>query len=197
MGKNLEYNKKAFEQLVEAPGNKSVFSRDGFIEYQNGMTNIKYGLVTAAYGGCGAIAVWNILKVLNVAPDKATLFDEMERGLVLGGKLGTDILFVKRYLSQKGRQVDMYGSLKRFKRAFSRMGILYYMKDNLRAHYVAFTPAGTNEKGELLYRFHNAAAGSYWKTFDGIKYMEQLPMTMDEFLKESNAKVKVFYDVRK
>lgn len=197
MGKNLEYNKKIFEKLEKAPDKKSIFSRDGFIEYQNGMADVKYANVTAAYGGCGAIAVWNIMKFFNIATDKATLFDEMEKGVMFGGKLGTDTLFIKRYLNQKGFQIGMYCSLKEFNQTLFNAGILYYMKSNLRAHYVAFTPAGINEKGEHLYRFHNASAGSYWETFNGIKYIENIPMTMESFLNESKAKVKVFYDVRK
>ena len=121
----------------------------------------------------------------------------MEKGVVLGGKLGTNNLFIKTYLKRKGHQVDMYCSLKEFKKAFSRMGIVYYMRKNMTAHYVAFTPAGTNEKGEFLYRFHNEGTGSYWSTTGNMKYIENIPMTMEDFLSGAGAKVKVFYDVRK
>lgn len=198
MGKNLENNKKAFAELKKNPDERSVFSRDGFIEYQQGLNTIVYGKVTASYGGCGAIAVWNLLKALSIAPDEAVVFDEMENGCILGGLLGTSVLFVKKYLSGRGHRVNMYCSLKEFKKAFSRMGIVYYMRKNMTAHYVAFTPAGVNEKGEYIYRFHNTSAGAYWKTNDedGIKYIESIYMTMEDFLKESGAKVKVFYDVR-
>ena len=78
MGKNLENNKKAFAELKKNPDGRSVFSRDGFIEYQQGLSTIVYGKVTASYGGCGAIAVWNLLKALSIAPDEAVVFDEME-----------------------------------------------------------------------------------------------------------------------
>lgn len=197
MDRNYEININAFKRLEENPGEKSVFSIDGFIEWQAGMQDVKFGKVTAAYGGCGAIATWNILKAFGFDSDKALHFKEMEKGAIFGGKLGTGIFFIKKYLKNKGHQVDMYFSFKEFKKAFSRIGIVYYIKDNFKAHFVAFTPAGVNERGEFIYRFHNANAGAYWKNFDGIKHIENLPMTMEDFLKESNAKVKVFYDVRK
>lgn len=197
MGKNYESNVQAFKKLENNPGKKSVFSCDGFIEYQKGMTNVRYGNVTAAYGGCGAIAVWNVLKAFSVAPDKALFFDEMEKGAIFGGRLGTGLFFVKKYLKEKGHQVDMYCTLKGFKKAFSRIGIIYYIEDDLIAHFVAFTPAGINEKGEILYRFHNVAVGSYWQAYNGVKYIGNLPLTMEDFLEEIGAKVKVFYDVRK
>ena len=196
MGKNLEQNKKAFSVLENVANGKSVFSRDGFIEYQNGLSSIMYGDMPASHGACGAIAAWNVLKYLGIAPEKAIVFDEMEKGTIFGSRLGTEVFFVKKYLANKGRRVDMYFSLKEFKESFVSTGIVYYIKDNFRAHYVAFTPAGANEKGERLYRFHNVSAGSYWKTYDNVKYIENLPLTMDEFLKETGAKMKVFYDVR-
>jgi hypothetical protein len=33
--------------------------------------------------------------------------------------------------------------------------------------------------------------------YNGVKYIGNLPLTMEDFLKEIGAKVKVFYDVRK
>lgn len=198
MGENLAYNKAIFNLLEKNPGEKSVFSRDGYIEYQGGLADVRYGKVTALYGACGAIAVWNILKAFSIAPAKAVLFDEMEKGTILGGKLGTNPIFIKKYLSGRGHKINVYLSQKEFNRAYANMGIVYYIKKNLKAHYVAFTPAGVNDDGVKLYRFHNTSAGSYWKKsdFDGIKYIENIPMTMDDFLKESGAKAKVFYDVR-
>lgn len=195
MGKNIEHNKMVFELLEEVKIGKSVFSRDGFIEYQNGLSEIKFGDVAASYGACGAIAVWNILKSFNIAPDKAQVFDDVEKGAILGGRLGTNVFFIKKYLSGRGHRINMYFCLNEFKRSFAAAGIVYYINDNFKAHYVAFTPAGVNEKGEKLYRFHNAA-GSYWKAYNGVKYVENIPMTIEEFLEVSNAKVKVFYDVR-
>lgn len=196
MSKNYNYNKAIFDILEKSPGVKSVFSQDGFIEYQNGLADVRYGDMPASYGACGAIAVWNVLHSFRIAPEKAKLFEEMEKGVILGSRLGTEVFFVKKYLSGRGHRVNMYFCLKEFKKAFASAGIIYYIKKNLRAHYVAFTPAGVNNKGEKLYRFHNAATGSYWKNFNGINYINNIPMTMDEFLEGSEAKVQVFYDVR-
>lgn len=196
MDKNLEHNKKIFALLEEKQSGESVFSRDGYIEYQEGLTEVRYGVMPASYGACGAIAAWNVLKAFSIAPDKATLFKEMERGTILGARLGTEVFFIKKYLSGRGHRINLYYCLKEFKKAFASIGIVYYVNNNLRAHYVAFTPGGINEKGEKIYRFHNADVGCYWETFNGVKYINNIPMTMDEFLKESKAKVKVFYDVR-
>lgn len=197
MGRNLEHNKKIFAEYEKQLVGKAICSKDGFIEYQNGMHEVKYGCVTAAYGGCGAIAVWNILKFWEKKIAKEILFDEMEKGTILGGKLGTEIFFVKNYLERKGLRANMYYSLKEFKSSGAEAGILYYIKGDMRAHYVAFTPSGVNWKGEHLYRFHNAKAGSHWISYNHLKYIENLPMTIDDFLSESKAKIKVFYDVRK
>lgn len=196
MKNNFLYNQKVFEDLKTNPGEKSVFSRDGFIEYQAGLSNARYGSMPASHGACGAIAVWNILKAFRVAPEIAVVFEEMERGAVLGSRLGTEVFFIKKYLSGRGHRINMYFTQKEFNNSFSCAGIVYYMKNNFRAHYVAFTPAGVNDNGEKLYRFHNAATGSYWKEHNGVKYIENIPMTMNDFLDGSGAKLKVFYDVR-
>ena len=197
MGRNFEHNKRVFEGFEKQRTGKAICSRDGFIEYQHGMSDVKYDCVTAAYGGCGAIAAWNVLKFLEKKIDKAVLFDEMEKGTILGGKFGTEVFFVRNYLKRKGLQVEMHYALKEFNKVRAEAGIIYYVKDNMKAHYVAFTLAGINERGERLYRFHNAAAGSYWTTYNNMKFIENLPMTMEDFLNESKAKIKVFYDVRK
>lgn len=198
MGKNFEYNQQAFVQCEAAMGNKSLYSRDGFLEYQHGLELVKFGETTAAYAGCGAIATWNILKFLGENIEIACVFDEMEKGLLFGGKLGMRNTFLRKYLKQKGYNVNTCASDKIIKAAATpRQGVLYYMKSNFRAHYVAFTPAGVNENGEALFRFHNAGVGQYWKmyTSDKKKHIENIPLTMDEFLKASKAMIKVWHYV--
>lgn len=196
MGKNLQVNIRVFDMLENHPTEaKMILSKDGYLEYQGGLDEVRFGNVTAKYGGCGAIASWNILKYFNKAPGKATVFDEMEAGQILGGKLGVNIFFLKKYLISKGLRVDMYFSVNCFKEAAPEQGIIYYMKKDMKAHFVAFTPAGVNDKGKRLYRFHNTSIGSYWKTEGGKKHIENLPLTMDEFLAATEAMMKVCYNV--
>lgn len=192
---NFAHNKKAFEQ-VEHDG-KSPYSIDGFIEEQNLLGNIRYGAQTSAYAGCGWIAVWNVLKSMGIVLSKSRVIKEMERGVLFGGNLGTEVFFVKHYLESLNHKVKMYYSKIKFSGCNSDRGIIYYVRKNLSAHYVAYEFVGHSVNGDPLYRFHNAEskAGARFKTFQGVRRTIAPVSTMEAFLSRSEAKITVFYDV--
>ncbi|MGN0629052.1 MAG: hypothetical protein ACI4IW_05445 [Oscillospiraceae bacterium] len=193
---NFEHNKNAFEQ-VEQNG-KSPYSEDGFIEEQNLLSNIRYGAQTSDYAGCGWIAVWNVLKSMNIVLSKCRVICDMEQGVLFAGNLGTEIFFVKRYLESLGHNVKMYCSKNKFDGCNSNRGIIYYTRKNLSAHYAAYEFIGHSIDGEPMYRFHNAEAkaGARWKTTKGVKRIVAPVLTIDEFLDRSEAVASIFYDVK-
>ena len=65
------------------------YSLDGYIERQELLGDLKFGVKDSAYGGCGWIAIWNVLKAENIVLNEAYLISLVEKYSFLSGLLGT------------------------------------------------------------------------------------------------------------
>ncbi len=103
-GKRLASNSRAIMGHV---GRISL--NGGFIEDQQNYHAIQFGSSNAASSGCGAIAVYNCLDPAVRTPSRfAEILDRLENGgIVLDGKLGTDITSMRELLDEMGMSTRM------------------------------------------------------------------------------------------
>ncbi len=130
-----------------------------FIEDQRMFGFIPYGKVTAAYSGCGAIAVHNTLVSLDRKSDLCGLLGEMESdGILMRGRMGTDIRRVSGILADRGIPNTLSFSRAGVRRAMSSGRSIALVLNDRRdvfggMHYIAL-----EEKEDGLYA-HNAVYG--------------------------------------
>lgn len=132
---------------------KESFSKEGYIVKQYLCTDESYGRKTLSYGGCGAIAIYNLSKILN----RAVRFDRvkavLEEDIVLGGVLGTGVWGITKWLSH--HKIDYTFKLVSDKVVLTHHTagiILYPIKRGLGMHFVAFAPVN----GEIKH-FYNVS----------------------------------------
>ena len=162
-----------------------VFSGDGFIEHQSALAGLHCAARTADYCGCGWIAVWNLFRSEGVALAIPELIEKFEHGMFVRGVFGTNPFFVRRFLKKAGFPVSLFLRKKKFLKASPEKGVLFYMRPDFSAHYVAFTAEGFSEDGERLYRFYNYR--------DPSPYVR----TMAEFLAGEPHRLMLFLGVKK
>jgi len=148
-----------------------AFSPEGFIVRQCACDDVPYAKVNVAYAGCGAIAVYNLCRMLGVPADWEGIKSALEQSVLRGGKWGTSPVGVRRWLSGHGVAVARaYRPKKAEKLAEgSDAGILLYIHKG-GAHYVAFK----NEGG--LLHFYNV----------GPSHPEET-LTLEKFIKNNSS----------
>ncbi|WP_367924762.1 hypothetical protein [uncultured Ruthenibacterium sp.] len=132
-----------------------AFSKDGYLIDQSRLAQVPYGRFSSARSGCGWVAGYNILQAAGYAPDADRVRRGMEKGLLWGGALGTNLFFLLAWLRAQGlrprlRLSPLAASL-RMRRCPA--GFVYYFTGR-GLHFAAFVPAG---KGK--FRFLNAVCG--------------------------------------
>lgn len=133
---------KQTADTVECPGDGG--RRPDYIVDQRELCRVKYGGYMSDYDGCGWIAVYNTLLTLGETPDRDALISDFERhGLVLGGKLGTNAFYVRRYLKKRGYICRFFLRGKKLRRCADSFdaGILLYLHRH-GAHYISVRPLG-------------------------------------------------------
>ena len=180
--KRLKYSLKAnFEHNSAAAASPEfcrggAFSSDGFIEEQNALC-LRCGARTAAYCGCGFIAAYNLLRAEGDPPEIPVLISQFEHGLALCGVLGTRPLFMLRFLQRNFSSAKLYFFRRRFLLAAPRRGIIFYMRRDFSAHYVAFS-----EAAEGVFRFYNYRGAGF-------------SSSMEDFFSEKNRRLFLCYAV--
>ena len=148
---------------------EQAFSSDGYLIDQSKTGMLPYGNYDSSYNGCGWIAAYNALKAAGRTIPYETIRQELQRSLMLGGLLGTNMFYLCWYLGRKGFHLR-----KAFTLAGAQMvsrgavaGIVTYWTGR-GIHFAAFT----QEQGEVL-RFFNAVMGK-----------ERHHATMEQFFRE-------------
>lgn len=162
-----------------------VFSGDGFIEHQSALSGLHCAARTADYCGCGWIAVWNLFRSEGVTLSIPELIRKFEHGMLVRGVFGTNPFFVRRFLKKAGLLVSLFLSRKKFRKVSPEKGVLFFMRPDFSAHYVAFTASGVSESGEKRYRFYNYSNPSpYVRTMD--EFLDGQPHRLTLFLGVEN-----------
>ncbi len=153
---------------------KTAYSKDGYIIDQARLKNVRYGLFTSDFNGCGWIAEFNFLKRFGNGAAEQELADELIRYTVFRGLMGTDLFRLKRTLKRRGYRMPLkfvWNKTARLPDGTSA-GIIYYChKDGF--HFVTFGADGAVEpdsEGEPRFRFFNAIAGkeNHFETMRGF-----------------------------
>lgn len=130
IGEHYAHNKKAWSAHLQ----KEDMGRQGYIENQSFLSDMKYGFGTMDKNGCGIIAVYNALQALKepgsthahpVELPELIAYFEGCGGAALGGILGTTPKAIKAYFEKNGYEVTNGFSQNR-KVCIS----LYYNKEN-------------------------------------------------------------------
>lgn len=176
-------NREENEHRVAAPDffKGPAFSPEGFIERQSALTVLRTAARTADYCGCGWIAVWNLFRTLGTVLDIPSLIEKLERGMLVSGILGTDPFFIRRFLRRSGLSVSLHLKAEKFLKSGCENGILFYLRPDFSAHYVAFSAA---PEGAPRFLFHNTDAGPV---------TEELPA----FLDKTPHRLALFFAVKK
>ena len=195
--KNFYYNKDKLSGFFKQ--NPDCLSQNLYIEKQERLGIFKFGYSTINKVGCGAIAVYNVLKGMKVP----TTFDEVicicERYANFGGKLGLKPSGVSKLFSEIGMRATQYFSIRQLISAVPEQGIIYYLRGFSGAHYISFTRAGTNEKGEPTYYFHNIEQYEFYdkQQIKGKTYLVPKAITLLEFDKSKKFLYNIYWKVNK
>lgn len=126
--------------------NREGFSGDLIVD-QNRLTS-SYGRHGSAAMGCGWVAVYNALRLLDVSAEPETVRASLEKALPLGGWNGTPFYALALYFLRRGFRVHMSVNRAAFGRMARRYpaGILFYMyhKEGRlfpMGHFAALSPA--------------------------------------------------------
>lgn len=153
---NLQKNRKIIEK--EGFFRSPAFFADGFIERQRYLSELSFGARDSAYGGCGWIAVYNLLLAAKIKVELPVLISEAEKGTVLKGILGTSPFFIRKLLSRLGIALRRF-SKRRFLSGKAERGFIYYLYRNFSGHFAAFTKESSG--GGNRYRFYNVGEPPY------------------------------------
>lgn len=133
----------------------NAYSQDGFIIRQGRINDLKYGRYPSSKNGCGWIAAFNIQKLLGNEQPPEKIAGELSRTLIFGGKFGTMLVALLRYLSKKGIRYSVYFTKKQaiIHSRDVRCGILLCRYGRY-GHYISFENNGGR------FRFFNSTVGS-------------------------------------
>lgn len=132
-----------------------AFSRDGYLTDQSRLRDVPYGRFSSARSGCGWVAAYNILHAAGWDPSADRVRRGLEKGLLLGGVLGTNLFFLLAWLRCQGLRprlaLSPLTAALRMRRCPA--GLVYYFTGR-GMHFAAFVPAGQGR-----FRFLNAVYG--------------------------------------
>ena len=133
-----------------------AFSRDGYLIDQSRLQKVPYGRFSSARSGCGWVTAYNLLRAQGWDPSPDRVRRGLERGLLLGGALGTNLFWLLGWLRRQGLRPRLALSplTAGLRMRRDRAGFVYYFTGR-GMHFAAFVPAGT--KGCV--RFLNAVYG--------------------------------------
>ena len=159
-------NRAENERQSALPGfsGNGAFSENGYIEHQSALKSLPVGCRNAAYCGCGWIAAYNLFRSLGTVLTIPVLIEEFEHGLLFSGVFGTNPLFFRRFLRKKGLFPSLFLRRKKFLASGAENAVLFYIRPDLSAHYVAFSKIGEREDKTPLFLFHNTDFGAVTET---------------------------------
>ena len=129
---NYYFNKKI--DLSKTGAMKGIYIND-----QSKLKEYAYGIKDIDCGGCGIVAMYNVLKGLNKPIDFAELIRENEETALLKGVLGTSPYGITKFLRESGFEVT--ADYKNVDSSYDASGadavIHLYFREDGTAHYVA------------------------------------------------------------
>ena len=149
---------------------KTGATSGAFINEQSKLGNIKYGLKDVNYGGCGLIAMFNVMHGVGKPIEFADLIYDKEKSAILKGGFGVYPTGITEYLESNNLEVltDFVGVDKNYNTSNSDAVIHMYFREDGTAHYVAGISDGNGK-----FRFYNSDTGS------------TLPKTWEEYFEET------------
>lgn len=140
---------------------KTGTSADGFIQSQEELDHLMYGVYPSSRNGCGWVAAYNVQHYLGNCDDPEMVFREMCDMLPFQGKRGTPFPVMAAYFRRRCIPVRrIYGTPELLDRLALKnqvsCGILRYAEERI-PHYVTFFRV--EGEGEARFRFLNVNEG--------------------------------------
>ena len=133
---------------------------DGMIVDQRLLAGYRMGVTDSAACGCGWIACYNALRLLGGRQRPESVLKELERSLVLRGRMGTRTVALPAFFLKRGCRVAVSFTLAGAEKQApgADANIVYYLRGkHPSAHFVAFSGGvGKTPQGETVYRFYNS-----------------------------------------
>jgi len=105
----LRYSISFISSFINYNYNKNLAEPTGLISEQDDYENFRFGFGDVGANGCGAVAVYNILKLEGKEANFAGIIKDMEGfGTNFFGLLGGDPLFLVGYLQGQGFKCHVY-----------------------------------------------------------------------------------------
>ena len=122
----------------------SALSPDGYIINQGLLRSVSFDRYTAADCGCGWISAYNLLHFLTGTRDMETICRDVEKYVVLRGRLGVNFLGLWWYLHHRRGcrfrlTLTRWGTDRVCRRRKAPCGIMLYFHRH-GAHYITFVP---------------------------------------------------------
>lgn len=195
-GENMKHNQRVLDSDIYK--NSPPYSLGGYIERQELLGDLKFGVKDSAYGGCGWIAIWNVLKSKNIVLNEAYLISLVEKYSLASGLLGTKPSGIVAVFKQLGHKANMFTNVTAFMKRNPERGVIYTMAQNFRAHYVGFNKVGETANGEPLYIFHNAGKRTpyEWVSKNGKKYLCPKPQTISDYIAGKHDRCVLLYNIK-
>ena len=143
-----------------------MVDKNGMIINQGVMTYFVINRYSVAYGGCGAIALYNTIKILD--PDSEVTFPQIiywiEPYGILNNALGIVPSGITSVLNDMGykTQLCFFKNADKISELASEAdaAVTLYINKSLSAHYVAFHAVGADESGQQKFKFYNEIYGA-------------------------------------
>lgn len=160
---------------------EDAYTPDGFIKDQKPLKELCYGIGNISENGCGAVAVYNALKVLEPNEQKnfAEVIHAMEPGCIALAKAGTNPFYIANIFRNWGYDVEINLTREKIERIAPKSDVniwFYVWMDNkpgnqvIGAHYATCVPIGNGK-----YHFYNGEGSLK----DGIGSLEDHYMKKD------------------
>lgn len=143
-----------------------MVDENGMIINQGAMSFFVMNRYSVAYGGCGAIALYNTIKILD--PDSEVTFPQIiywtEPYGILNNALGIAPWGITNILNGMGYKTKFcfFKNADKISELASEAdaAVTLYIRKSLSAHYVAFHAAGTDKSGQQNFKFYNEIYGA-------------------------------------
>ncbi|MCM1546661.1 MAG: hypothetical protein NC033_06485 [Clostridiales bacterium] len=153
--------------------NSKLTNPTGYINDQSNYTNWGYGLTSLAEGGCGIIAIFNVMQKLQKNPQLADIIYEFDSksGNLFWGKGGADVTHIRKYFNDRDIHNEFYDKWSTMKNKLKNMtdkqiAICSYWltRSPINGHYVAVEKL-KDSNGNDYFKVYNVG-GAYITVYD-------------------------------
>ena len=160
--------------LINKKKNEKFSNPTDYINNQSAYSNWGYGLSNLAEGGCGIIAVFNVMRKFEKKPVLSDIIYEFDSksGNLFWGAAGADVTHIQKFFNDRGMRnefCDKWGNMKNKLKNMSKNQIAicshWVTRSPLQGHYVTVEKTVDNN-GTEFFRVYNSGSGRQEDYYD-------------------------------